>query len=88
MSDELTAIEESVIEVLIKFMTKRVMSERGLSIGIHASSTRGLSASPSTSHRVGPFRERLTKHKDDLVNAKLIPSILPAYLPPLSDAIN
>jgi hypothetical protein len=25
---------------------------------------------------------------DDLVNAKLIPSILPAYLPPLSGAIN
>jgi hypothetical protein len=29
-----------------------------------------------------------TKHRDDLVNAKLIPSILPAYIPPLSGAMN
>jgi hypothetical protein len=28
------------------------------------------------------------KHRDDIANAKLIPSILPAYLPPLSGAIN
>jgi hypothetical protein len=47
-------------------------------------------ASPSTA-RAGPSRpvdEKRTKHKDDLANAKLIPSILPAYIPPLSGAIN
>jgi hypothetical protein len=66
------------------------MSERGLSTGLQASSTRGLAASPSTA-RAGPSRpanEKRTKHRDDLANAKLIPSILPAYLPPLSGAIN
>jgi hypothetical protein len=28
------------------------------------------------------------KHRDDLANAKLIPSILPTYIPPLSGAVN
>jgi hypothetical protein len=28
------------------------------------------------------------KHRDDIVNVKLIMSILPAYLPPLRDVIN
>jgi hypothetical protein len=32
--------------------------------------------------------EARTKHRDDIANAKLILSILPAYLPPLSGAIN
>jgi hypothetical protein len=71
-------------------MTERVMSERGLSTGVKASSTRGLLASPSTV-RAGPFRpadEKRTKNRDDLANSKLIPNILPAYLPPLSNAIN
>jgi hypothetical protein len=90
MSDELTAVEESVTEVLLDLMTERVMSERGLSTSLQASSTRGLSASPSTA-RAGPSRptdEKRTKHRDDLTNAKLILSILPTYLPPLSGAIN
>jgi hypothetical protein len=90
MSDELTAVEESVTEVLLDLMTERVMSERGVSTGVQASSTRGLAASPSTA-RAGPSRqvdEKRTKHRDDIANAKLIPSILPAYLPPLSGAIN
>jgi hypothetical protein len=29
-----------------------------------------------------------TKHKDDMANVNLVPSILPAYIPPLSGAIN
>jgi hypothetical protein len=32
--------------------------------------------------------EMRTKHRDDLGNANLIPSILPAYIPPLSGAVN
>jgi hypothetical protein len=71
-------------------MTERVMSERGVSIGVQASSTKGLPASPSTT-RDGPSHpvdEKRTKHKDDLANAKLISGILPTYLPPLSITIN
>jgi hypothetical protein len=76
-----------VEEVLIDLMTERVMS---MSTGVQASSTRGLPASPSTA-RAGPSRpsdEKRTKHRDDLANAKLIPTILPTYIPPLSGAIN
>jgi hypothetical protein len=68
-------------------MIERVMLERGVSTGIQASSMRGMPTSPSTTHGDGPSHERRTKHKDDLANTKLIPSILPAYLPPLSSAI-
>jgi hypothetical protein len=50
MSDELTAVEESVTEVLLDLMTERVMS---MSEGIQASSTRVMQASPSTA-RAGP----------------------------------
>jgi hypothetical protein len=32
--------------------------------------------------------EKQTKHKDGLVNAKLIPTILPTYIPPLRGALN
>jgi hypothetical protein len=46
MSEELNAVEESVTEVLLDLMTERVMSERGLSTGVQASSMRGLPASP------------------------------------------
>jgi hypothetical protein len=90
MSDELTIAEESVTEVLLELRTERIMSERGLSTGVQASSTRGLASSPSTA-RAEPYRpvdEKRTKHRDDLANAKLIPSILPIYIPPLSSAIN
>jgi hypothetical protein len=71
-------------------MTERVMLERGLSIGVQASSMRGLPASPSTD-RAEPSRpsdEKRTKNRDDLMNAKLIPSILPTYIPPLSSVVN
>jgi hypothetical protein len=90
MSDELTALEESVTEVLLDLMTERAMSERRMSTGVQASSMRGVQASPSTA-RAGTSRagaERRTKHKDDIANAKLVPSILPAYIPPLSGEIN
>jgi hypothetical protein len=87
MSDELSAAEKIVEEVLIDLMTERVMS---MSTGVQASSMRGLPTSPST-RGAGPSRpsnEKRTKHKDDLANAKLIPTILPTYIPPLSGAIN
>jgi hypothetical protein len=42
MSDELIVVEESVTEVLLDLMTERVISERGVSIGVQASSMRGL----------------------------------------------
>jgi hypothetical protein len=90
MSDELTTVEESVTKVLLELMTERVMLERGMSTGIQASSTRGVAASPSTA-RAGSSQqvdEKRTKHRDDLANARLIPSILPTYLPPLSGDIN
>jgi hypothetical protein len=38
--------------------------------------------------RPEPVDEKQTKHKDDIMNSKLIPHILPTYLPPLSGAIN
>jgi hypothetical protein len=55
MSDEITTVEESVTKVLLDLMTERVMSERGVSTGVQASSTRGLSTSSSTA-RAGPSR--------------------------------
>jgi hypothetical protein len=88
MSDELSTIEKVVEEVLIDLMTERVMS---MSTGVQASLTRGLSASPSTTHGARPSRpsdEKRTKHKDDLANAKLILTILPTYIPPLSGIVN
>jgi hypothetical protein len=90
MSDELTALEESVTEVLLNLMTERVMLEKRMSIGVQASSTRGVESSPSTT-RAGTSRasvERRTKHKDDITNVKLVPSILLAYITPLSGEIN
>ena len=90
MSDELIALEESITEVLLNLMTERVISERRMSTGVQASSTRGVQASPSTTRDGTSWAsaERRTKHKDDIANAKLVPSILPAYIPPLSGEIN
>jgi hypothetical protein len=88
MSDELSAAERVVEEVLIDLMTERVMS---MSTGVQASSPRGLQASPSTTHRTRPSRvsyEKRTKRRDDLTNAKLILTILPTYIPPLSAIVN
>jgi hypothetical protein len=44
MSDELTALEESITKFLLDLMTERVISERRMSTGVQASSTRGVKA--------------------------------------------
>jgi hypothetical protein len=54
MSEELNVVKESVIELLLKLMTERVMSERGLSLGVQASSIRTMQESLSTTCRAGP----------------------------------
>jgi hypothetical protein len=86
MSKEHSAVENSVEEILIDLMAEKV-----LSAGAQASSTRGVQASPSTARRSGPSRdgtEKWSKHRDDLVNAKLIPSIMPNYIPPLVGTVS
>jgi hypothetical protein len=91
MSDKLSVVEKVVEEVLIDLMTERVMSERRMSAGVQESSKGGVQASPSTTRGAGPSRtmtETRTKHIDDIANAKLIPRILPVYIPPLSGKIN
>jgi hypothetical protein len=88
MSDEFSAVKKFVEEFLIDLMNKRVML---MSVGIKASLMRGLQASPSTAHGAKPSRplaEKRTKHKDDLENEKLIPTIFPDYIPPLVGAVN
>jgi hypothetical protein len=90
MFDELSATEELVRELLASLRIERVMSERGMSTGVQASSLRGVEASPSTA-RDGTYRadaELRTKHRDGATNEKLVPTILPAYIPPLSGEIN
>jgi hypothetical protein len=86
MSDELSAAEKIVEEVLIDLMVEKVMSS-----SIQASSTKGVQASLSTARGSGPSQvvtEKRIKHRDDLANAKLIPTILPNYIPPLADAVS
>jgi hypothetical protein len=79
MSGEHSALEKSVEEILIDLMAEKVMS-----VGIQASSTGGLQASPSTGRRSGRTAEKRSKHRDDLANTKQIPSVLPDYIPPLT----
>jgi hypothetical protein len=86
MSGEPSALEISVGEILTK-----IMADRQFSVGIQASSTGGLQASPSTGHHsshANPTTEKRSKHHDDLANAKQIPSVLPDYIPPLAGAVN
>jgi hypothetical protein len=86
MSDEISAAEKVVEEFLIDLMAEKVMY-----IGIQASSMRGVQASPSTasgSRPSQPTAEKRTKYRDDLENTKLIPTILPDYIPPLVDAVS
>jgi hypothetical protein len=86
MSDELSTMENLVEEIFIDLMVERVIS-----IGVQASSTRGVQASPLTTHGSEPSQvadEKITKHLDDLENMKLIPSILPDYISPLVGAVN
>jgi hypothetical protein len=58
MSDEFSVAEKIFEEVLIDLMTEREMS---MSVGIQASSTRGLQASPSTSRGAGSSRPSAEK---------------------------
>jgi hypothetical protein len=86
MSGEHSTLEKSVEEILMDLMDERVMS-----VGIQASLTGGLQASPSTGHHsshANPRTKKRSKHHDDLANAKQIPSILPDYIPPLAGAVN
>jgi hypothetical protein len=86
MSEELSAVKESMKEVLIDLMTERVMY-----VGVQPSSTRGVQASPLTAYESRPSRptaEKRTKHRDDLANVKLIPTRLPDEIPPLVGAVS
>jgi hypothetical protein len=85
MLDDLSTIEKIFKEVMIDLMAEKVMS-----MGIQASLTRGVQASPSTARGSRPSQpetKKRTKHRDDLENAKLILTILPNYIPPLADAV-
>jgi hypothetical protein len=91
MSEELSTLEESANEVFIDLKIEKFMLERRMFAGVQASSKRGVQASPFTAHRARTSRitiETRMKHRDDLTNAKLILSILPVYIPPLSGAVN
>jgi hypothetical protein len=86
MLDELNVVEKIIEEVLIDLMVEKLMFA-----SIQESLTRGVQASPSTARRSGPSRvvtEKRTKNRDDLANAKLIPTILPDYIPPLASAVS
>ena len=86
MSEELSAVEKVIEEFLIDLMDDKVMF-----FGAQASSTRGVQASPSTARGFGPSRaatKKRTKHRDDLENVKLIPTILTDYIPPLAGVVS
>jgi hypothetical protein len=86
MSDELSVGEKIVKEVLIDLMTERVIST-----SIQVSTMRGDKSSSSTTRGVGPSRpsvEKRTKHRDDLANVKLIPTIFPNYIPPRASMVS
>jgi hypothetical protein len=86
MLDELKVAKNCVEEVLINLMAKKVMSA-----GIQALPMRGVQASPSTSHGSRPSLaevEKITKHRDDLANAKLILTILRDYILPLASTVS
>jgi hypothetical protein len=88
MSDEFSATKKVFEEVLINLMTERVIS---MHAGVQVSLTRGVQSSLSTARGLGPSRltiEMQTKHRDDLANVKLIPSILPDYILPLASAVS
>jgi hypothetical protein len=88
MSDEFNTAEKFVEEFFIDLMTERVMS---MYTGVQVSSTRGMQGSTLTARGSGPSRptiEKRTKHRDDLANEKLIPSIFPDYILPLVSTVN
>jgi hypothetical protein len=83
MSGECSVVEKSVEEILVDLMTERVMS-----VGIHAWFIGRLQASPSTGRHSSHTVEKQRKHCDDLANVKQIPSVLPDYILPLDDMVN
>jgi hypothetical protein len=84
MSGNLSTVEKSVEEILIDLMAEKVMFT-----GVHASLMTILQESPSTAHRSSQTTtEKRSKHRDDLANAKLIPSVLPDYIPPLAGMVS
>jgi hypothetical protein len=88
ISNEFYAAEKIIEEFLIDLMTKRAML---MSAGIQASSMRGLQSSSSTARGARSSRQSTkerTKHKDDLANVMLIPSILPDYILPLASMVS
>jgi hypothetical protein len=85
MSGDLRAVEKYIKEILVELKEEKV-----LSVGVHASSTRGVQASPSTACRSGPSdtsKEKRSKHHNNLENVKLIPSILLDYIPPMAGMV-
>jgi hypothetical protein len=91
MSEEFSAVKYFVKEVLIDLMIERVISERVISVGVQASSMRGVKASSLTSRGDEPSRplvEKRTKQRDDLENMKLIPTIFPNYILPLVSVVS
>jgi hypothetical protein len=84
MSGEHSALEKSMEEILIDLMAEKVMY-----VGIQASSTGRLQASPSTGCQSSrTVTEKRRKHQDDLANAKQIPSVLPDYILPLAGPVS
>jgi hypothetical protein len=86
MSGELNAVEKSMEEILIDLIAEKVIYA-----GAQASSMKGLQASPLNACQSGPSQiaiEKRRKHRDDLVNAKLIPSILTDYILPLAGTVS
>jgi hypothetical protein len=67
------------------------MAKKVMFVGIQASSMRGLQASSSNAHGSRPSQpatEKITKHRDDLENMKLILTILLDYIPPLAGIVS
>jgi hypothetical protein len=86
MSGDLSTIEKFVEENMIDLMAEKVMS-----VGIQASSMGRFQASPSNGRRSMPSRivtEKISKHHDNMENAKQILSVFPDYIPPLAGAVS
>jgi hypothetical protein len=84
MLGDLSVVEKSVEEIVIDIMAEKVMSA-----GVQASSTAGLQASPSTAHRSRRTTiEKISKHYDDVANAKLVLSVFLDYIPPLASMVS
>jgi hypothetical protein len=84
--NKLSTTDKVIEEVMTDLMDEKVMSIRA-----QDSSTRGVQASLSTARRSGPSQpvvKKRTKHRDDLANTNLIPTILPNYILPLANMVS